>query len=118
MVQGLEGRLAQVFRNLIGNAVSFSPPAGVITVRAAVEGRMARIDVMDEGPGIPAGKETSIFERFYSERPVQEKFGTHSGLGLSISKQIVEAHHGSIVAMNRTDTGKSGAQFTVRLPLI
>jgi two-component system, OmpR family, sensor histidine kinase ChvG len=118
MVQGLEGRLAQVFRNLIGNAVSFSPPGGTIAVRAAVEGRMARIDVMDDGPGIPAGKEVSIFERFYSERPEQEKFGTHSGLGLSISKQIVEAHHGSIIAMNRTDTGKSGAQFTVRLPLI
>jgi two-component system sensor histidine kinase ChvG len=117
VVPGLEGRLAQVFRNLIGNAVSFSPPGGVIVVRAYREGRIACVEVIDSGPGIPAGKEKAIFERFYSERPEAEKFGTHSGLGLSISKQIIEAHHGVIAAANRADSGRSGACFTVKLPL-
>ena len=68
----------------------------------------------DEGPGIPDSKLETIFERFYSERPAGEKFGTHSGLGLSISKQIIEAHNGQIFARNRED--RSGARFTVRLP--
>lgn len=117
VVPGLEGRLAQVFRNLIGNAVSFSPPGGVIAVRATRDGGMVCVEVIDEGPGIPAGKEKAIFERFYSERPEAEKFGTHSGLGLSISKQIVEAHRGFISAANRMDSGKTGARFVVRLPL-
>lgn len=118
VVAGLEGRLAQVFRNLIGNAVSFSPPGGVITVRAGRSGRTAVVEVLDEGPGIPPGKEKAIFERFYSERPESEKFGTHSGLGLSISRQIVEAHHGAISAGNRTDRVQGGARFVVQLPLI
>ncbi len=114
-VAGLEGRLAQVFRNLLGNAASFSPPGGKIFVRARRNDGVVRIDVEDQGPGIPKGKEAAIFSRFYSERPEKEKFGTHSGLGLSISKQIVEAHGGSIEA-NNADSG--GACFTVRLPAI
>ena len=117
-ITGLEGRLAQVFRNLIVNAVSFSPPGGTITVRATREGPFACVDVLDQGSGIPAGKEKAIFERFYSERPEAEKFGTHSGLGLSISKQIVEAHRGIISAGNRNDGGGTGGRFIVRLPLI
>jgi two-component system sensor histidine kinase ChvG len=118
MVNGIEGRLAQVLRNLIGNAISFSPPGGVIAVRGRRDGRQICIDVEDDGPGIPPGKETAIFERFYSERPAGEKFGTHSGLGLSISRQIVEAHHGSVGAANRVgpDGKARGARFTVRLP--
>ena len=72
----------------------------------------------DEGPGIPEGKLTAIFDRFYTERPAGEKFGTHSGLGLSISKQILEAHGGAIHAENRqaADGGVHGARFVVRLP--
>jgi two-component system sensor histidine kinase ChvG len=117
-VSGIEGRLAQVFRNLIGNAVSFSPPKGRIVVRIVRDGRSVRVDVDDEGPGIPPGKEAAVFDRFYSERPRGEKFGTHSGLGLSISKQIVDAHHGVISARNRRDVepGQRGARFTVLLP--
>ena len=71
----------------------------------------------DEGPGIPPDKLGAIFERFYSERPKGEKFGTHSGLGLSISKQIVEAYGGSLRADNRVDAqGRIlGARFTVTL---
>ena len=75
--------------------------------------------ISDGGPGIPEGKLEAIFDRFYTERPAGEKFGTHSGLGLSISKQIVEAHDGTIEAENRKDeSGRvCGARFTVRLPV-
>jgi two-component system sensor histidine kinase ChvG len=115
-VQGLESRIVQVFRNLITNAVSFSPKGGRITLAAGrIEG-WVEVTVEDEGPGIPPGKLDAIFDRFYSERPAGEKFGTHSGLGLSISKQIIDAHHGVIFARNRE--GRSGARFTVRLPAL
>ena len=76
------------------------------------------LTIEDEGPGIPPGSLEKIFDRFYSERPDTEQFGTHSGLGLSISRQIVEAHQGKIEAENRTDFhGKVlGARFILRLP--
>ncbi len=112
-VSGLEGRLAQVFRNLIGNAISFSPPGGKLFLEARRDRGYVTVKVRDQGPGIPTGKEEAIFSRFYSERPEEEKFGIHSGLGLSISKQIVEAHKGNISA---TNTDEGGAVFTVRLP--
>lgn len=117
-VPGLEGRLTQVFQNLIANALSFSPPGGRVRLSARRTAGAVIAEVTDDGPGIPEGKETAIFERFYSERPAGEKFGTHSGLGLSISRQIVEAHEGSITAHNRRspDGSVSGAVFTVRLP--
>lgn len=117
-ILGQEGRLAQLFRNLMSNAYSFSPDDGRITVSVCRDGDMVKIDIEDEGPGIPAGAEKRIFERFYTERPQKEKFGTHSGLGLNISTQIVDAHDGSLEATNRTDmTGAIiGARFTVRLP--
>jgi two-component system sensor histidine kinase ChvG len=117
-ILGLESRLVQVIRNLIGNAVSFSPEGGTIAMRAWRTKTKVIITVEDDGPGIPPGKEEDIFKRFYSERPREEKFGTHSGLGLSISKQIVETHGGSIRAENRKDgEGKiAGARFTVELP--
>ncbi|WP_413204219.1 stimulus-sensing domain-containing protein [Rhodospirillum sp. A1_3_36] len=115
---GLEGRLVQVFRNLIGNAVSFSPEGGTIALRAWRTKDRIIVTVEDDGPGIPPGKEGDIFKRFYSERPRDEKFGTHSGLGLSISKQIVETHGGTIRAENRKGDGGRlvGARFTVELP--
>jgi len=118
VVPGIETRLSQVFRNVIGNAVSFSPPLGTIRLMARHDGRAVLVTVEDEGPGIPDDKLTAIFDRFYTERPLGEKFGTHSGLGLSISKQIVEAHRGMIWAENRKDaTGATlGARFCIRLP--
>jgi two-component system, OmpR family, sensor histidine kinase ChvG len=119
VVPGIESRLSQIFLNVIANAVSFSPPDGEIRIRAALDGRAVLVTVDDAGPGIPEDKLTAIFDRFYSERPAGEKFGTHSGLGLSISKQIVEAHRGRIWAENRTDGGKGavcGARFLIRLP--
>jgi two-component system, OmpR family, sensor histidine kinase ChvG len=118
VVPGIETRLSQVFRNIIGNAVSFSPPLGEIRLTARHDGRAVVVTVEDEGPGIPEEKLTAIFDRFYTERPVGEQFGTHSGLGLSISKQIVDAHRGMIWAENRRDANGAtiGARFSVRLP--
>ncbi|MDE7547552.1 stimulus-sensing domain-containing protein [Acetobacter fabarum] len=116
----VEDRLVQVLRNLIGNAISFSPPDGQITLRAAANGKMVRISVSDQGPGIPQAKLDSIFDRFYSERPKSENFGQHSGLGLSISRQIIEALHGSIAVENLHDHkgGINGAQFIIELPRV
>lgn len=118
LVQAVERRLVQVLRNLIGNARSFSPPDGRILLRAREAGAMAEIAVEDEGPGIPAAKLEHVFDRFYSERPAGEEFGQHSGLGLSISRQIVEGLKGSIAAENRQDAAGRivGARFVVRLP--
>jgi len=118
IVPGIESRLSQVFVNVIANAVSFSPPDGEIRISARLDGRAVLVSVEDEGPGIPEDKLTAIFDRFYSERPAGEKFGTHSGLGLSISKQIIEAHRGRIWAENRLDADGTviGARFLIRLP--
>jgi len=118
IVKGVETRLSQVFLNVIANAVSFSPPGRDIRVRAAHDGHAVLVTVEDDGPGIPEEKLTAIFDRFYTERPATEKFGTHSGLGLSISQQIVSAHRGRIWAENCKDaSGKVvGARFSIRLP--
>ena len=117
-VWAVEDRLVQVLRNLIGNAHSFSPPLGKILVRGRDVGEMVEISVEDDGPGIPDANLEHVFDRFYSERPQGESFGQHSGLGLSISRQIVEALRGRISAENRRDqNGKVlGARFIVRLP--
>jgi two-component system sensor histidine kinase ChvG len=135
-IEGVEGRLVQVFQNLVDNALSFSPPGGKVRIDLAVErgnasasiaastaafsaSHWARITISDEGPGIPEGKLESIFDRFYSERPSHEAFGRHSGLGLSIARQIVEAHRGRLYAGNLRDASGNiqGACFTVDLPL-
>ncbi|MEO0762754.1 MAG: HAMP domain-containing sensor histidine kinase, partial [Pseudomonadota bacterium] len=119
--KGLEGRLAQVFANLLDNALSFSPEGTTITLRAVQEEDLTTVTVSDQGPGIPEDNLGSIFERFYSERP-EHSFGNHSGLGLSICKQIIEAHGGKIWAENirpaeaGPDTPPLGARFTVELP--
>jgi len=118
VVQAVEGRLVQVLRNLIGNATSFSPSGGRVSLHARETDGMVEISVEDEGPGIPEARLEHIFDRFYSERPKGERFGTHSGLGLSISRQIVEALRGRIAAENRRDAAGlvRGARFTVWLP--
>ena len=113
VVNGHESRLAQVFANLIDNAVSFSPEGGVVRVALTTDPENITVTVSDEGRGI-TGDVGKIFQRFYTDRPETESFGDHSGLGLSISKQIVEAHKGTIRAGNRTD--RSGAVFTIVLP--
>ncbi len=117
-INGMERRLAQVFENIIAHASSFSRPGGVISIKAEAKDGWLEVTIDDEGPGIPEGKEEAIFERFYRDRPEGEKFGIHSGLGLSICKQIVETHGGTITAENRKDAAGNiiGARLTVRLP--
>jgi two-component system sensor histidine kinase ChvG len=119
-VRAVEGRLVQVLRNLLANAVSFSPKGGTITLIGRQLGPVVEIAVEDEGPGIPEARLEHVFERFYSERPRGEQFGQHSGLGLSISRQIIEALRGTITAENRRDTAGTvtGARFVVRLPAV
>jgi len=112
IVMGHDSRLAQVINNLIDNAVSFSPEGGKVLVVLRADDDTVNVTVSDEGPGI-RGDISRIFQRFYTDRPDGEHFGDHSGLGLAISKQIVEAHGGSIRAENRTD--HTGALFTVTL---
>jgi two-component system, OmpR family, sensor histidine kinase ChvG len=115
---GIADRLVQVFRNLVANAVSFSPAGGRVAIGCQSDADWVTVTVDDDGPGIPEAKLAAIFDRFYTERPKGERFGTHSGLGLSISKQIVDAHDGTIHAENRRDAAGRvvGARFVVRLP--
>ncbi|WP_112321802.1 sensor histidine kinase [Oceanibium sediminis] len=124
MITGMEGRLAQVFVNLITNALSFAGEGDAILIRTEVLRRSrVRIYVEDEGPGIPDDNLQDVFKRFYSQRPEAEAFGNHSGLGLAISRQIIVAHGGEIWAENIRDAGKGrdtppkGARFVVELPL-
>ena len=121
-VLGRDGPLGQVFRNLIDNARSFSPPGGQVRVSLWREDgdpdQPVRVRVEDDGPGIPAENLETVFQRFYTSRPRGTAFGANSGLGLSIVRQIVEAHGGRVWAENRSDvTGKvTGARFEVALP--
>lgn len=113
-VEGDAARLAQVLRNLIDNAISFSPAGGQVQVALAAADDRLWVSVADEGPGVPAANRGDVFRRFYSERPVEEDFGRHSGLGLSIAAAIVAAHGGSIAV---ADAPGGGALFRVGLPL-
>ena len=113
MIWGDPGRVAQVARNLIDNAVSFSPAGGTVAVTVERRDRGVELRVDDDGPGIPPDNRDDIFRRFYSERPATEDFGRHSGLGLAIARTIVEAHDGTITAANRAS---GGARFVVTLP--
>lgn len=121
IVTGLEGRLAQVFVNLISNAISFCEEGDAVRIWARRRNDRILVVVEDTGPGIPDNALQRVFKRFYSERPVNQ-FGNHSGLGLAISKQIVDAHNGVIWAENirlpdaEPDSPPLGARFVVGLP--
>ena len=125
MVFGREGPFGQVLRNLIDNARSFSPEDGTVSLAVERRGGQVTIRVEDEGPGVPPENLESIFERFYTERPrtgdktgARRAFGGHSGLGLSIARQIVENQAGVIRAENRkgADGAVAGARFVITLP--
>lgn len=119
VVNGNEGRLAQVLTNLLDNAISFSPENGTVTVRASRTGPNIELSVEDEGPGIEPDKLEQIFVRFYTYRPTAAgSRGTNSGLGLSISREIVRAHGGEIWAENRARGDVRGARVAVRLPAV
>jgi two-component system sensor histidine kinase ChvG len=122
LIVGHDSRIGQVITNLIDNARSFSPPDKPVKVSLARGPDYVEVAVDDEGPGIADHALERIFDRFYTDRPNQG-FGQNSGLGLSISRQIVEAHGGKIWAENRPASGSSGgptesggARFTMRLP--
>ncbi len=121
-INGLEARLAQVFVNLITNAISFCDKGDAVRVWVRRRENRVLVVVEDTGPGIPEAALTKVFNRFYSERP-QGDFGNHSGLGLAISKQIIEAHGGVIWAENIRPTQADitseplGARFVVGLPV-
>ncbi|WP_453976627.1 stimulus-sensing domain-containing protein [Brevundimonas sp. Marseille-Q4549] len=118
-VMGRDGPLGQVFRNLIDNARSFSPAGGEVrVVLDRVDGdRSVRVRVEDDGPGVPPDNLETVFERFYTSRPKGAAFGSNSGLGLSIVRQIVEAHGGRVWAENRIEDGRvAGAVFEINLP--
>lgn len=122
VIEGLESRLAQVFVNLLTNALSFCDDGDAIRVWVRKRENRVLVVVEDTGPGIPEQALTKIFNRFYTERPV-DHFGNNSGLGLAISKQIVEAHGGVIWAENIRPTDADitseplGARFVVGLPV-
>jgi two-component system sensor histidine kinase ChvG len=123
-VMGQAGPLGQVFRNLIDNARSFSPEAGLVEVSASIErskdGAIVRAIVDDQGPGIPPENLETVFERFYTQRPKGTAFGTNSGLGLSIARQIITSLDGRIYAQNKDGLGRAesgGARLIVELPL-
>jgi two-component system, OmpR family, sensor histidine kinase ChvG len=123
-VAAQESRLSQVFSNLIDNARSFTAAGSKITVRMRRAGDMVDVRVEDQGPGIRPDNLERVFERFYTDRP-EQSFGNNSGLGLAISRQIVEAHKGRIWAENRLGKAKAngerdvlGARFVVQLPVI
>ena len=115
VIFGNQSRLLQVLDNLIGNSISFSPKKGKITIEGYSSNGKVKISIADQGKGISEKKKETIFERFYSDRPSDEKFGKHSGLGLSIVKQILEKHNAKILADNiyNENQGIAGAKFTI-----
>jgi len=114
-VLGRADRLARAINNVIDNAVSFSPPGGLVEIAATRVGDKVLIRIDDEGPGVPGDAREAIFNRFHSVRPESENFGRHSGLGLAIARAIVEGHDGEIDVQDRDDA-PSGARFTISLP--
>lgn len=124
-VLGNASALGQVVRNLVDNARSFSPPSGTVRIRLDAPTQresIVRIIVEDDGPGIPPDTLESVFQRFYTKRPAGAAFGNNSGLGLAISRQIVDSHGGRIYAENRLqdpsnpESPRRGARFVVELP--
>jgi signal transduction histidine kinase len=114
-IQGDRDRLAQVFNNLIDNAIKFTPPDGSVQISAASLGKFVEVKVTDTGAGIAPADQERIFERFY-QADKSRRGGSHRGvgLGLAIARQIIQAHGGSLTV--RSQPG-SGSEFSVRLPL-
>ena len=114
LISGNQARLIQVFDNLINNAISFSPKNGEINIEAFSKAQKVLVKISDQGQGVSEAKKETIFERFYTERPSNEKFGKHSGLGLSIVRQILLSHNANIYAENiYNDRKVEGARFII-----
>lgn len=114
-VLGDDGRLERVFANILDNAISFSPKNGLIEIMATPDGDKVVVHIADQGPGIPVDQREKIFARFHSDRPADEAFGRHSGLGLAIAKTIIEGHEGQIIVKDKLDNSQ-GTCFEIRLP--
>ena len=121
LVRAVEDRIVQVMNNLIDNAVTFSPDDGSIAVRLSADAHSVRLEIIDQGPGVPSHQLERVFERFYTDRPESDGFGNHSGLGLSIVRQIIDSHNGQVWAENASEAdrelGFNGAKFVVELPV-
>jgi len=116
MIEAHPDRFVQVMENLLSNAMSFSPPESIVLISLNRKDKRFRVTVDDEGPGIPEESLSSVFDRFFTSRP-QDHNTFHSGLGLAISRQIIEAHSGKLWAENRrSDEGQViGARFVIEL---
>jgi two-component system sensor histidine kinase ChvG len=115
VVAGDESRLARAIDNIVDNAISFSPPGGLVEIGAARIGDAVVVSVEDEGPGVAPEARDEIFKRFHSVRPADEDFGRHSGLGLAIARATIDGHDGRIAVEDRHDR-RSGARFVLRFP--
>jgi signal transduction histidine kinase len=112
LMQADPDRLHQAFANLVGNAIKYTQPGGEVTVRAVAAGAQARVEVIDNGPGITAEEQAHIFQRFYRAHTAVSTEGT--GLGLAIVKSIIEQHGGQVVV--HSVPGR-GSRFVVTLPV-
>lgn len=117
IVMGEKIRIERVIENLIDNALSFSNNDQDIIIKIYLRNNKIIVNIIDNGPGIKASQYEKIFQRFYSMRPAAEDFGKHSGLGLAISRSIIEAHNGALFAKERPDK-KTGACFEIQLPSV
>jgi len=115
VVMGDGSRLTRAIENLIDNAVSFSPPGGLVEIGATRAGEEVLIRIEDEGPGVPEEVREEIFNRFHSLRPDSDEFGKHSGLGLAIARTIIQGHGGRIMVQDK-ESGGRGASFLIRIP--
>ena len=120
VVRAVEDRILQVMNNLVDNAVTFSPDEGLVAMRVSGDAKRVRLEVLDQGPGVPEHQLERVFQRFYTDRPESDGFGNHSGLGLSIVRQIIDSHNGRVWAENADADdrllGFVGAKFIVELP--
>ncbi len=116
-IMGEPSRLARAIENLIDNALSFSPPGGVVRIGATCAGEDVVVRIEDDGPGVPRDQRELIFRRFHSLRPDDNGNNKHSGLGLAIARAIVEGHDGTIRAADRDDAAQ-GACFEIRIPAV
>jgi two-component system sensor histidine kinase ChvG len=115
VVMGDGSRLIRAIENLVDNAVSFSPPGGLVEIGASRVDDQVIIRIEDEGPGVPPEAREEIFNRFHSLRPDNDAFGKHSGLGLAIARTIIDGHGGRIMVQDKESGGK-GASFLIRIP--
>jgi two-component system sensor histidine kinase ChvG len=117
IINGHEERMRQVFVNLFDNAKSFSRKNDPVVIKVSNNKEFIKISVQDNGPGIKGSDINKIFDRFYTDRPDDKIFGTHSGLGLSIAKQIIKSHGGDITVLNNStlEKDKRGAVFKITI---